>query len=207
MINSYFILVDGQQTGPFTHDELMDNNLQPDAFVLSPLATEWQQAIDLPEFNEYFVSQGIYQPAKGNYANFGWRLLAYLIDQFIYYGFFAIIGGLIGAIMSLTGGEFGSIFINIEDVLQVVITFSGFFINAFLETTTLQGSLGKLICKLAVVNIHGGRETFLQALGRNFGKILSSLICGLGFLNVAWDSKRQGWHDQLAKTYVIKKRG
>ncbi len=69
----------------------------------------------------------------------------------------------------------------------------------------MQGSIGKRICGLIVVDYHGRRISFAKALGRNFGKILSSMICFVGYLNALWDDKSQAWHDQLAKAYVMKK--
>ena len=33
--------------------------------------------------------------------------------------------------------------------------------------------------------------------------VISGLIFSLGFIWVAFDGKRQGWHDKLAGTYVI----
>lgn len=35
------------------------------------------------------------------------------------------------------------------------------------------------------------------------GKFLSSLIFGLGYLWVIWDSEKQGWHDKVASTHVV----
>jgi uncharacterized RDD family membrane protein YckC len=80
-----------------------------------------------------------------------------------------------------------------------------FFYHATFESSRLQGSIGKIVCKLKVVNAAGERIPFGTALGRNFGKILSSLVCGMGFLIVLWNDNRQAWHDQLAKTFIIRK--
>ncbi|WP_184547410.1 RDD family protein [Mucilaginibacter sp. FT3.2] len=77
--------------------------------------------------------------------------------------------------------------------------------NAIFEATKLQGSLGKTVCNMIVVDARGQRIDFGKALSRNFAKILSSLLCGVGFLTVLWSPMHQAWHDQLAKTYVIRK--
>jgi uncharacterized RDD family membrane protein YckC len=42
-----------------------------------------------------------------------------------------------------------------------------------------------------------------QALLRYLGYFLSILPLGLGFLWIAWDARKQGWHDKLAGTVVI----
>jgi uncharacterized RDD family membrane protein YckC len=38
---------------------------------------------------------------------------------------------------------------------------------------------------------------------RYFGYIISGVFASLGFIWVAIDKKRRGWHDLIAKTYVI----
>ncbi len=42
-----------------------------------------------------------------------------------------------------------------------------------------------------------------QLIGRYFAYVLSTLPLGLGFLWIAFDPKKQGWHDKLAGTAVI----
>jgi uncharacterized RDD family membrane protein YckC len=44
-----------------------------------------------------------------------------------------------------------------------------------------------------------------RGFGRWLGMLLSTIIIGLGFLWIAIDKNRQGWHDKIADTYVIKK--
>ncbi len=80
MINAYYLLQAGEQTGPFTLYELQDFNLEPDTLVLSPLAADWQDAGNLPELATYFESRGIYA-GHSTYASFWWRLLAHIIDS------------------------------------------------------------------------------------------------------------------------------
>jgi uncharacterized RDD family membrane protein YckC len=45
----------------------------------------------------------------------------------------------------------------------------------------------------------------LQALIRYFGYIPSTLVLCLGFLWVAFDPRKQAWHDKIAQTLVIRK--
>ena len=66
------------------------------------------------------------------------------------------------------------------------------------------GTPGKLLLSCHVVDA----ETFKplrpgQAVGRYVGYFLSILTFGLGFLWVAWDERKQGFHDKLARTVVI----
>ena len=70
MINNYYLMDNGQQIGPYAHQELMDMGISGDALILSPLAADWQQASDLPEFTAYFEELGIFYPTAFNLAGF-----------------------------------------------------------------------------------------------------------------------------------------
>ena len=209
MLNTYYLIEDGQQTGPFSHHELMDRGLTAEELVLSPITNQWESAAAMFEFTEYFESQGIYYPSRAILTNFWWRLLAYIIDYVIVILLFVMFGAVADLISLYTMKR--SVLSEVTDsndfdaafrILSLIVLT---FYNAAFESSRLQGSIGKIICKLKVVNAAGERISFGTALGRNFGKILSSLICGIGFLMVLWNDKRQAWHDQLAKTFVIRK--
>jgi uncharacterized RDD family membrane protein YckC len=57
-------------------------------------------------------------------------------------------------------------------------------------------------CKLADAN-NFGRVSTGRLFIRYLGYILSALPLGLGFLWIAFDRRKQGWHDKLAGTVVI----
>jgi|LauGreSBDMM110SN_4_FD.fasta_scaffold188913_2 uncharacterized RDD family membrane protein YckC len=76
--------------------------------------------------------------------------------------------------------------------------------TAGLTSSNLQATLGKKILGLKVVDLNGNRISFGQATGRFFASILSGLILGIGYLMVAFNAKKQGLHDQIAGTFVIK---
>ena len=57
----------------------------------------------------------------------------------------------------------------------------------------------------AVTDEAGNRISFGRATGRYFGKLLSSLILSIGYLMIAFTQKKQGLHDILASTLVVKK--
>jgi uncharacterized RDD family membrane protein YckC len=211
MINEYYILRDNEKHGPYSHTELMDMEVNATELVLSPLATDWQEAAELPEFDEYFKSIGVYVPTISNVANFGWRLLAYVIDNVMVLVGAAIGGGVFGLIKLFWGGGVETISADTEETayskLLTNLLFAGIFIvyHAIFESTKLQGSIGKVICRVAVVDINGQRLTFGRALQRNLSKLLSSLLCGVGFLVCIWTPMKQCWHDQVAKTFIVRK--
>lgn len=72
--------------------------------------------------------------------------------------------------------------------------------------TGLKGqTLGKMLVGIKVVNTQGDRPGLASAALREIpGKIISAIVFCLGFLWIAWDMQKQGWHDKLAATYVLK---
>ena len=67
------------------------------------------------------------------------------------------------------------------------------------------GTPGKMLLELKIVDEKTGSKISLgQAIGRYFGYIVSLLPLGLGFIWIAIDSKKRGFHDILAGTVVIK---
>lgn len=64
---------------------------------------------------------------------------------------------------------------------------------------------GKMITHLKIVDAKTGNPLSSgQAIGRYFAYIPALLPLGLGLLWVGFDKKKQGWHDKLAGTVVIK---
>lgn len=65
-------------------------------------------------------------------------------------------------------------------------------------------TLGKRATNLRLVNGEGQPISKWRAAGRLLAAILSSLPLYLGYLWVAWDSKKQTWHDKIVGTYVVR---
>ena len=70
------------------------------------------------------------------------------------------------------------------------------------------GTPGKMVMKLQIVDAStGGKMRTGQAIGRYFAYILSAVPLCLGFIWVGVDQRKQGWHDKLAGTVVIRNTG
>lgn len=66
---------------------------------------------------------------------------------------------------------------------------------------------GKMLLSTQVVDAKTGlKPTPGQSIGRYFGYYVSTIPLGLGLLWVAIDPKKQGWHDKLAGTVVIRRK-
>ena len=62
---------------------------------------------------------------------------------------------------------------------------------------------GKLAVHIKVVNAqNGGPPSVGQCIVRFIGYYISALVLGLGYLWVAWDPQKRGWHDHIAGTRV-----
>ena len=77
------------------------------------------------------------------------------------------------------------------------------YIAAFLSSSW-QATPGKKVCGLKVVDYNGSRISFAQATGRYFAGFLSVITLGIGFVMIAWTARRQGLHDMMASTLVVK---
>jgi uncharacterized RDD family membrane protein YckC len=64
---------------------------------------------------------------------------------------------------------------------------------------------GKMAIKARIVDATTGQAPRTgQLIGRYFGYFVSTIPFGLGLLWVAFDRRKQGWHDKLANTVVIR---
>ena len=65
-------------------------------------------------------------------------------------------------------------------------------------------TIGGIVLGLKVVRMDGQPVTFAVALVRALAAAFSIVVLFLGFLWIAWDAERQGWHDKIAGTVVLK---
>ena len=75
---------------------------------------------------------------------------------------------------------------------------------ALSESSRTQATLGKMIVGLYVTDEDGRRISFGRATGRHFGKYISGVILGIGFLMAGFTARKQGLHDMLARTLVMR---
>jgi uncharacterized RDD family membrane protein YckC len=77
----------------------------------------------------------------------------------------------------------------------------------FILTTKLAGgTLGKRAMRLRVVTTDFGRPDWLTVLFREVvGRIIVAGTLFIGYLWAAFDRRKQGWHDKIADTLVVKK--
>ena len=75
----------------------------------------------------------------------------------------------------------------------------------FIYFTAKGATLGKKVMGLKVIDESGNNISIGKAILREvIGKWISGAVFNLGYIWVAFDEKKQGWHDKIANTYVIK---
>jgi predicted Zn finger-like uncharacterized protein len=64
---------------------------------------------------------------------------------------------------------------------------------------------GKMALRIKVIRTDGSPLSYGRAFLREVpGKFISSILLGIGYLMVAFDGQKQGLHDKIADSYVIK---
>ena len=70
-----------------------------------------------------------------------------------------------------------------------------------------QATPGKMAISARIVDAKtGGKPTTGQLIGRYLGYYVSTIPLLLGLIWVAFDPRKQGWHDKLAGTVVVRPR-
>lgn len=89
----------------------------------------------------------------------------------------------------------------IDQFLQLAL-FVGLFLFCWIKLSTTPGKM-LLSLKIVDATTHAPM-TARQSIIRSLGYLVSMIPFGLGFVWAAFDGRKQGWHDKLAHTVVIK---
>lgn len=90
----------------------------------------------------------------------------------------------------------------IADGLFIIVARWLYF--ALMESSPWQATLGKKALGLRVTGMDGQRIGFGRATGRYFGKFISAIPLGIGFMMAGWTERKQALHDLIAGTLVIR---
>jgi uncharacterized RDD family membrane protein YckC len=119
-------------------------------------------------------------------ADVGTRLIAIIIDNII-------LGVIAGVLYNLFGGTgYGLSF------------FAGLAYNWYFWTRKDGQTPGKSLMKIKVIKMDGSPISDTDAILRYVGYYISGFFLLLGYLWAIWDENKQGWHDKIANTYVVK---
>ena len=127
-------------------------------------------------------------------AGFWIRVLAYVIDAVLVSVVASFVGG--GALRPSTDGG-----------MNFDLNGTGMLIGAlyFVGAWILMGTtVGMRIFGMRIVMTGGAKLTPVAAVIRFVGLIVSFAVIFIGVVWVAFDKNKQGWHDKLAGTYVVR---
>lgn len=131
-------------------------------------------------------------PEQPRYAGFWIRLLAYILDAIV----LGIITFPLVRVLSTMGiGDSSS------NILSIAISWMYF---AVFESSDWMASPGKKVLGLIVTDEQGMKISIGRATRRYLAKIVSALILGIGFIMVAFTARKQGLHDKLFHTLVLR---
>ena len=129
---------------------------------------------------------------SGAKAGFWIRVLAFIIDSVILY----VVNLIVGVVLNpSTTGRSG-----IQTLLGII-----YFTYFWSASSMWPGqTVGDKLLNLRVIKTDGTDLTIVQAFIRYVGLFVSFLVIFIGVIWVAFDPNKQGWHDKIAGTYVIK---
>jgi uncharacterized RDD family membrane protein YckC len=140
------------------------------------------------------------------YGGFWIRVVAAIIDGIILRVVVAPVGiifgglGLAGRMMD--GVPHMALHLLGSGITIILLVFGSWLYEAFMESSSYQATLGKMIFGMKVTDLNGNRISFERATGRHFAKWLSAMILGIGYIMVGFTERKQGLHDLLAGTLV-----
>jgi uncharacterized RDD family membrane protein YckC len=133
---------------------------------------------------------------------FGHRLAAFLLDAVIV-GFFSLV---LGVIVGIAGFLVQWLTPGYVEHLERLIVICGiiFSLVYYIVAWSRSGqTIAKTTLGIKVVGPDGQPPSGGQAVLRYVGYLVSAVVVSLGFIWILFDRKRQGWHDKIAKTYVV----
>jgi len=125
-------------------------------------------------------------------AGFWIRFLAILIDSVILFVINVIIAAILGS--SNTGRS------GIQTLLGLI-----YYVYFWSSNSPWPGqTVGNKLLNIRVVKTDGSDLSIVVALIRYVGLVVSILVIFIGVIWAAFDPNKQGWHDKIAGTYVVK---
>ena len=133
------------------------------------------------------------------YVGFWKRLLAFFIDSFIV----AVV--ILGVALAVYGRNYMELSQGGKTVLFDLLVQAVLPALAVILFWRYRGATpGKMLLSMKIVDADTlGAPSTGKLIGRYFAYVVSMIPLFLGFLWIAFDKRKQGWHDKLAGTVVI----
>jgi uncharacterized RDD family membrane protein YckC len=161
---------------------------QPGGWQQPPVPPQggWQQPPMPPQGG--WVQNTQAGPAPGVvYGGFWIRLVAWIIDAII----LGVVQGILAGALGQTTGQ------SISGLISIVYFIGMWGYNG--------QTIGMMPFNMRVVrNTDGGKITWVNAILRFIGLIVSFVAIFIGVIWVAFDSRKRGWHDMIGGTVVVR---
>jgi uncharacterized RDD family membrane protein YckC len=144
------------------------------------------------------------------YAGFWIRVVAGLLDNIILFiAFIFVLSLYIGLALLIYGQRFypqqtDNFIIIILMFVLIATNILYYLYFALLQSSVWQATIGMKVCGLKITDCDLKRVRFWRAMGREICTILSGFILYIGYFMIAFTKKKQGLHDMIAETYVVK---
>jgi uncharacterized RDD family membrane protein YckC len=136
-------------------------------------------------------------PGGVAYAGFWLRVVAAIIDGLV---IGVPLSMLVSAVRSGAGARGGG-----GPGVQLLEMVVWWAYAALMESSSHQATLGKMALGLRVTDDEGRPISFWRATGRHFGKYVNYFTLMVGFMMAGWTRRKQGLHDLMASTLVVRK--
>jgi uncharacterized RDD family membrane protein YckC len=134
---------------------------------------------------------------------FGRRLLAAMLDS-VFVFFFSMLLATAAGVAGLVLGMYSP---EAEEISNRFVVAAGLLVSVlYYVVSWAKGggqTVGNFTFMMRIVSTNGAQMGWGRAVVRYLGYYVSGLVLSIGFLWAAFDKRRQGWHDKIARTYVI----
>lgn len=133
-------------------------------------------------------------------ANFASRVVSYLIDLAVIWGFSQIAVYPFLNALNLNEGYLFVPYLSVQNIVSAVLMVAYFV----LMTKFLSQTLGKMVTGIKVKSDTGEKLTWTQVLYREvIGRFINNFLLYLPYLVVLFTPRRTGIHDYFADTHVV----
>jgi uncharacterized RDD family membrane protein YckC len=227
----WYYAIDGNAVGPVSRATLSrlsrSGQFGPETLVWRSGWEDWapleetslQQRVKKENPGQHSKAVARETSPDGRDAGFWLRAIALMIDVVIQWILVLTVGFAVGFVLAiLMGAEqmqaifwrqdsfgrveqtpFGAVFFL---ALQIAIPWLYY---ALCEASAGMATPGKRALGLIVTTAQGQQLSFARATGRYFGKFISGLLLGIGFLMAAFTQRKQALHDMMAETLVMQR--
>jgi len=138
----------------------------------------------------------------GQYAGFITRLAAWFIDRGIILGLWWLVSFAVDFLLQtleISNDKYRYWIVLLVVLINIMIYFI-YYIGSWMVAGQ---TLGKSLMGIRIVRTDGHRLKLRNAVIRMVGYWISTLFFFMGYWWILFDSRRQGWHDKLARTMVV----